>query len=440
MWLRQQFFARDLSRVILSQTQCGLASVGLEGGQYRYFSNITPAQGGPLDGIRIIDLTRILAGPFATMVLSDLGAEVIKVERPGKGDETRSWGPPFLATESCYFLSVNRNKKSIVVDLKHPDGVSVIHDLVQQSDVLIENYVPGVLDRLGIGYNALQSRSPGLIYCTISGYGSSGPYKNRPGYDVMAASVGGLINVTGPENGEPCKVGVAMTDLATGLYAHGAIMAALLERQKTGLGQKIDCNLLSTQVSCMVNLASNYLNGGKEAKRWGTAHESIVPYEAFPTSDGYISIGAGSNELFSTLCHALNLSELLSDERYSTNALRVKNRSSLIKTLQCSFQKKTTQEWLEILDGCPVPYAPINKLSEVFSDPQVVHNRMVEEMEHESVGRIKQVAPAVTFSALENRIRSAPPSLGQHTTQVLTDVLSYSQHKIRRLQEQGVIN
>lgn len=362
------------------------------------------------------------------------------MERPGKGDETRRWGPPFVATESCYFLSVNRNKKSIVVDLKHPDGISIIHDLAQHSDVLIENYVPGALDRLGLGYNALQTTSPGLIYCTISGYGSSGPYRNRPGYDVMAASVGGLINVTGPENGEPCKVGVAMTDLATGLYAHGAIMAALLERQKTGLGQKIDCSLLSTQVSCMVNLASNYLNGGKEAKRWGTAHESIVPYEAFPTSDGYISIGAGSDELFSSLCHVLRLSELLSDQRYSTNALRVKNRTSLIKRLQNTFQKKTTREWLEILDGCPVPYAPINKLSEVFSDPQVVHNNLVEEMEHESVGTIQQLAPAVTFSASENRMRSPPPILGQHTTQVLTDVLSYSQQKIKRLEEQGVIS
>ena len=206
---------------------------------------------------------------------------LFQVERPGQGDETRRWGPPFLGSESCYFLSVNRNKKSVAVDLKNPDGVDVLRDLASRSDVLVENFVPGALDRLGLGYDALERVAPRLIYCSISGYGSEGPYGKRPGYDVIAASFGGLLGVTGPEDGEPCKVGVAMTDLSTGLYAHGAIMAALLERQRTGKGQRIGCDLLSTQLSCMVNLASNYLNGGIEAKRWGTAHESIVPYEAF---------------------------------------------------------------------------------------------------------------------------------------------------------------
>nr|XP_045621423.1 succinate--hydroxymethylglutarate CoA-transferase-like isoform X1 [Procambarus clarkii] len=394
---------------------------------------------GPLSGIRVIDLTRILAGPFATMVLGDFGAEIIKVERPDKGDETRSWGPPFLGTESCYFLSVNRNKKSIAVNLKHPEGVSVMHDLAKCSDVLIENYIPGVLDRLGLGYDKLKVVAPHLVYCTISGYGSSGPYHNRPGYDVMAASVGGLLGVTGPEGGEPCKVGVAMTDLTTGLYAHGAIMAALLDRQKTGCGQKVDCSLLATQISCMVNLASNFLNGGKEAKKWGTAHESIVPYQAFPTNDGCLTVGALSNKQFSALCQTIGLENLLQDERFSTNALRVTNRVALISALSQTFQQKSTKEWLAILDGCSFPYAPINSISQAFSDPQVIHDQMIQIIEHPSIGEIKQVAPAVSFSSSLNKIRTAPPVLGQHTRYVLLDILQYSVEKVEELKKQGVI-
>lgn len=362
------------------------------------------------------------------------------MERPGTGDDTRSWGPPFLGKESCYFLSVNRNKKSVAVDLKQPAGLRLVQELARCSDVLVENFVPGTLDRLGLGYNDLHTLAPRLIYCTISGYGSSGPYKSRPGYDVMAASFGGLVGVTGPEDGEPCKVGVAMTDLATGLYAHGAIMAALLDRQKTGHGQKIDCNLLSTQVSCMVNLASNYLNGGREARRWGTAHESIVPYQAFPTADGHITIAAGSNDQFSALCRVLGLAELLTDERYSTNAQRVKHRESLLATLASTFRERSTEEWLGVLQGCPFPYAPINTLAQVFSDPQVVHSGLVEEVEHPGVGRVKQVGPAVTFSASHNKVRAAPPLLGQHTHQVLTGLLGYTEHQVEELRRQGVVN
>lgn len=394
---------------------------------------------GPLSGIRIIDLTRVLAGPFATMVLSDLGAEVIKIEHPQKGDETRSWGPPFAGTESCYFLSVNRNKQSIAVDLKKAAGLSVIHDLAKQSDVLIENFIPGALDRIGLGYDALKTIAPQLIYCSISGYGPSGPYHKRPGYDVIAASVGGLVGVTGPEDGEPCKVGVAMTDLATGLYAHGAIMAALLDRQRTGNGQKIDCNLLSTQISCMVNLASNYLNGDREAKRWGTAHESIVPYQAFPTSDGYLTIGSGNNDQFAALCKVLDLTNLLHDDRYATNALRVKNRDDLLATLKERFQQKTTKEWLIILEGAPFPYGPINTIAQAFSDPQVIHNEMVKTVHHPTVGPIKQVAPPVSYSSSHNKIRSAPPVLGQHTRYVLSEIIGYSDCKIKQLIEQGAV-
>ncbi|XP_022237764.1 succinate--hydroxymethylglutarate CoA-transferase-like isoform X3 [Limulus polyphemus] len=288
---------------------------------------------GPLSGVRIIDLTRILAGPFCTMILGDLGAEVIKIEHPGGGDETRRWGPPFVKEESCYFLCVNRNKKSVAVNLKDTRGQSLVKDLAKQSDVLVENYLPGKLDELGLGFTQVSEVAPQLVYCSISGYGPSGPYKTRAGYDVIAASIGGLLHITGPPNGDPCKVGVAMTDLATGLYAHGAILAALLEREKTGRGQKIDCNLLSTQVSLLANLGSNYLNAGKEAIRWGTAHESIVPYQAFQTSDGYITVGAGSDEQFQIFCKCLGLQHLLTDSRYKTNRNRVANRQALLYEL-----------------------------------------------------------------------------------------------------------
>ena len=290
-------------------------------------------------------------------------------DRPGSGDEARKWGPPFVPDSSvtCYFVCLNRNKKSVCVNLKSKEGVSVIHDLAKVCDVLIENYVPGKLDGLGIGYNDLKDIAPHLVYCSLTGYGSKGPYSKRPGYDVIAASIGGLLHCTGPKDGDPVKVGVAMTDLATGLFAHGAILAALLQRTKTGLGQKIDCNLLSTQVASLINLGSNYLNAGKEAKRWGTAHESIVPYETFATSDGYLTVGGGSNQQFASLCKKINMPELASDPRFSDNKQRVKHRDLLIRELKQCFLKKSTSEWLNILEGSSFPYGQVNTFEQVSS-------------------------------------------------------------------------
>ncbi|XP_076030019.1 succinyl-CoA:glutarate CoA-transferase [Oratosquilla oratoria] len=394
---------------------------------------------GPLHGIRVLDMTRILAGPFTTMILSDLGAEVIKVEKLGSGDDTRQWGPPFINDESCYFMSVNRNKKSIAVDYRKEEGRQVLYDLAKKSDVLIENFVPGTLERHGLGYENLKSFTPQLIYCSISGYGSTGPYKNKPGYDVIAASIAGLVGVTGPEGGDPCKVGVAMTDLATGLYAHGAIMAALIERQKTGKGQMIACNLLSTQVACMVNLASNYLNANIEARRLGTAHESIVPYQSFPTKDGYITLGAGNNQQFSALCKYLGMQELLQDERYTTNANRVKNRKLLLAKIEEVMKQKSTKEWVKDLEGAPFPNGPIQSLSEVFTDPQVLYSNLVKTFEHPTAGTVKMVGPPVQFSSSSNYVRSAPPILGQHTQAVLHDVLGYSQSYIDQLIHDNVV-
>uniref|UniRef100_UPI001CD8B935 succinate--hydroxymethylglutarate CoA-transferase-like n=1 Tax=Solea senegalensis TaxID=28829 RepID=UPI001CD8B935 len=325
----------------------------------------------PLEGVRVLDLTRVLAGPFATMILADLGAEVIKVERPGAGDDTRVWGPPFIGSESVYFLSINRNKKSIAVDLKHPRGVKIIKELAAVCDVLVENFIPGKLSQMSLGYEQLSRVNPRLIYCSISGYGQTGPQCQSPGYDSIASAVSGMMHITGPEGGEPVRPGVAMTDLATGLYAHGAVMAALLHRHKTGGGVHIDCNLLSSQVSCLSHIAANFLNAGKEAKRWGTAHESIVPYQGFRTRDGHVVVAAGNDKQFIKVCEVLQLTELTQQPHYKTNKLRVHNRQQLIHTLSQRFLQEKTADWLRRFEGSGVPVGPINSIQEVFSDPQV---------------------------------------------------------------------
>ncbi|XP_070566069.1 succinate--hydroxymethylglutarate CoA-transferase-like isoform X2 [Ptychodera flava] len=375
------------------------------------------------------------------MILGDLGAEIIKVEQPGIGDETRTWGPPFIGKESCYFLSINRNKKSLTVNLKDPRGKKIIYELAKKSDVLVENYIPGKLDSMGLGFKHLHEIAPHLVYCSISGYGPDGPYRQRAGYDVVAAAMGGLLHITGPQDGEPARVGVAMTDLATGLYSHGAIMAALLQRQKTGKGQKIDCNLLSTQVAVLTHIASNYLNAGMEAKRWGTGHGSIVPYQAFKTKDaGYIIVGAGNNKHFAILCKRLQLEHLVSDSRYTDNKTRVENRTTLIPTLSERFSEKLLSEWLDIFEGCGIPYGPINNMHQVFSDPQVHHNDMIQEVQHPTVGTVKISGPAVKYSEADNSIHLPPPLLGQHTREVLQGTLGYKENEVTEMAKDGVIS
>ncbi|XP_064276301.1 succinate--hydroxymethylglutarate CoA-transferase isoform X3 [Passer domesticus] len=352
------------------------------------------------------------------MNLGDLGAEVIKVERPGAGDDTRAWGPPFAGTESVYFLSVNRNKKSIAINMKDSKGVKLIKELAAASDVFVENFVPGKLAEMGLGYEDIKKIAPHIVYCSITAqswaqdytrglnsaekrgrifllacltlpsaqqytvvlcyrdayksYGQTGPMVQRGGYDSIAAAVSGLMHITGHEDGEPVRPGVAMTDLATGLYTYGAVMAGLLQRYKTGKGLHIDCNLLSTQVACLTHVAANYLNCKIEAKRWGTAHGSIVPYQAFKTKDGYIVVGAGNDHQFVTVCKILNLPEVSKDSRYKTNTLRVQNRKELIDILSTRFSEKATTEWLQLFEGSGVPYGPINNMQQVFSDPQVL--------------------------------------------------------------------
>ncbi|XP_002734750.2 succinyl-CoA:glutarate CoA-transferase-like [Saccoglossus kowalevskii] len=406
----------------------------------RYSTGGSTQAMGALDGIRVLDLTRVLAGPFATMILGDLGAEIIKIEKPGVGDETRTWGPPFVDSQSCYFLSINRNKKSLAVDLKDPRGKQIIIELAKKCDVLVENYVPGKLTSMGLGYEDLHKVAPQLIYCSISGYGSDGPYAERAGYDVVAASMAGLLHITGPQDGEPARVGVAMTDLSTGLYSHGAIMAALLQRYKTGKGQKIECNLLSTQVALLTHIAGNYLNAGVEAKRWGTGHGSIVPYQAFKTKDGfYLIVGAGNDKHFSIVCKLLSLEFLLEDNRYKGNHMRVENRNTLITTMSDRFSQKSLKEWLDIFEGCGIPYGPINNMQQVFNDPQVQHNNMVQEVQHATVGNVRMTGPAVKYSDSDNSIHLPPPLLGQHSKEVLQDLLEYDENEVADLIDNHIV-
>uniref|UniRef100_A0A8D2FCF0 Succinyl-CoA:glutarate-CoA transferase n=1 Tax=Theropithecus gelada TaxID=9565 RepID=A0A8D2FCF0_THEGE len=362
----------------------------------------------PLEGVKILDLTRILAGPFATMNLGDLGAEVIKVERPGVGDDTRTWGPPFVGTESTYYLSVNRNKKSIAVNIKDPKGVKIIKELAAVCDVFVENYVPGKLSAMGLGYEDIDKIAPHIIYCSIT-------------------------------DGEPVRPGVAMTDLATGLYAYGAIMAGLIQKYKTGKGLFIDCNLLSSQVACLSHIAANYLIVRKEAKRWGTAHGSIVPYQAFKTKDGYIVVGAGNNQQFATVCKILDLPELIDDSKYKTNHLRVQNRKELIKILSERFEEELTSKWLHLFEGSGVPYGPINNMKNVFAEPQVLHNSLIMEMEHPTVGKISVPGPAVRYSKFKMSEARPPPLLGQHTMHILKEVLRYDDGAIGELLSAGVV-
>uniref|UniRef100_A0A674PKZ3 Succinyl-CoA:glutarate-CoA transferase n=1 Tax=Takifugu rubripes TaxID=31033 RepID=A0A674PKZ3_TAKRU len=361
------------------------------------------------------------------------------VSRSYVGDDTRAWGPPFVANESVYFLSVNRNKKSVCVDLKHPSGVTIVQELAQRCDVLVENFLPGKLDKMSLGYEDLSRLNPQLIYCSISGYGQSGPRSQTPGYDSIASAMSGMMHITGPEGGEPVRPGVAMTDLAAGLYAHGAVMAALLQRQRTGTGSHIDCNLLSAQVSCLSHIAANYLNCGWEARRWGTAHESIVPYQAFTTKDGHVVVAAGNDKQFVKVCQVLHLRELTEEPRYRTNKLRVQNRKQLIETLSHRFRQHTTSEWLRFFEGSGVPVGPINSIQEVFCDTQVKHNNLIREMKHPTAGLIRVPGPAVHYSSFEPPEATPPPLIGQHTVQVLRNTLSYTDDAIKSLLASKVV-
>ncbi|HEX9067379.1 MAG TPA: CoA transferase [Ktedonobacterales bacterium] len=374
---------------------------------------------GALTGIRVADFTRVVAGPYATMLLGDLGAEVIKVERPGKGDDTRTWGPPFVAGESAYFLSVNRNKKSVCLDLRTEDGRAAARELIARSDVVVENFRPGYMDSLGLGYEALRVAQPRLIYCAISAYGQDGPYRDRAGYDVIVSAQAGLMGITGTPGGPPVKAGVAVTDMATGLYALAGILAALYHRERTGEGQRVDVSLLSAQLATLLNAAGSYLAAGEVLTPQGSAHASIVPYQAFRAADGYIVIGAANDKLFGLLSAALGHPEWASDERFASNEQRVRHREALVTAIEDALSAGTVAAWEPRLAQIGVAVAPVNDMAQVFADPQVAHSGQVVTIEHPTLGPLKLVGPALSLSATPPAVSAPPPLVGQHTEEVM---------------------
>lgn len=387
----------------------------------------------------MLDLSRIIAGPFCSQILGDMGAEVIKVEQPGVGDDSRTWGPPFVKGESVYFFSINRNKKSITVDMKDPRGKAIIRELARRSDVLLENFKPGTLAKLGLDWEDLRRDNPRLIFCSISGFGRTGPSAERGGYDVIVQAVGGLMGITGDPEGPPVKVGVAMTDICTALYAHGAILAALYARDRTGEGQRIDLSLLETQIAALINIASSYLNAGEIPGKWGTAHVNIVPYQAFRAQDGHMIIGAANDRLWVKLCEAIGLGEVGRDPRYASNAQRVAHREEIVGLLEARLATRTRREWERILAPLGIPCGPINRMDEVFADAQVRHLQMVLETPHPHLGTIRMVRNPVTFSRTPVDLRQAPPRLGEHTEEVIRGLLGYSAAALAELKAAGVV-
>ena len=405
---------------------------------------------GALSHIRVLDLSRVLAGPWAGQIFGDLGAEVIKVERPGSGDDTRHWGPPYIkdaegndSREAAYFQSANRNKQSLTLDFTQPEGQRLVRELVAQCDVLLENFKVGGLAAYGLDYEPLKAINPRLIYCSITGFGQSGPYAKRAGYDFMIQGLGGLMSLTGRPEGEegagPMKVGVALTDILTGLYATVGVLAALNQREQSGVGQHIDVALLDVQVACLANQAMNYLATGVSPKRLGNAHPNIVPYQDFPSADGNFILAVGNDGQFRKFCEVAGIANLADDSRFVTNKARVAHRAELIPLLRQATVFKTTAQWIEQLEKAGVPCGPINDLQQVFADPQVQARGLRLDLPNALGSSTPQVASPLRLSATPVAYRSAPPLLGQHTEALLQRLLGMSETQIAELREAGVI-
>ena len=402
---------------------------------------------GPLAGFRVLDLSRILAGPWASQMLADLGAEVIKIERPRQGDDTRAWGPPYMPDESgeptseaAYFHAANRGKQSVCIDMSSPQGQKLILQLVGKCDVLIENFKVGGLKKYGLDYASLKAINPKLVYCSITGFGQTGPYSDRAGYDFMIQAMGGLMSVTGEVDGQPMKVGVALSDVLTGLYAANAIQAALIHQLRSGKGQYIDLALLDVQVATLANQAMNYLASGINPKRLGNAHPNIVPYQAFQTADGYLILAVGNDAQFARFCDLAGRPELANDERFENNSNRVKNRLVLIPQLIKLLKAHSTDWWLEQLNQKGIPCGPIATIDQVFDNPQVQHRGMRLELDHPTAGKVPSVANPINLSESPVIYDRAPPLLGQHTEQVLEELLKLDSEQIEQLRRDGVID
>ena len=393
-----------------------------------------------LDGVRVLDLSRVLAGPYCTMMLGDLGADIIKIEAPELGDDTRHWGPPFTeGGESAYFLCVNRNKRSMTLNLKTNQGIQILKELIQQCDVLVENFRVDTMDKWGLSYETLQQLKPGLIYCSISGYGYTGPYRNLPGYDFIIQAQGGVMSITGPEEGEPCKVGVAIADITAGLFACNAILAALYDHQKSGRGQRIDISLLDSQIAWLANVGSNYLISGEKPMRYGNAHPNIVPYQTFKASDGYFALGIGNDGQWKQFCERAEKKEWAEDDLFKTNANRVENRKILIPLLDELFLQNEIAHWLSILESVGVPCGPINTIDQLFDDPQVQAREMVIQVDHPSAGVINMVASPLKIPTAPVKVRLPPPTLGEHTEKILHDLLGFDRNTVEELKTSQVI-
>jgi crotonobetainyl-CoA:carnitine CoA-transferase CaiB-like acyl-CoA transferase len=401
---------------------------------------------GTLSHLRILDLSRILAGPWATQLLGDLGAEVIKVERPGKngqgGDDTRSWGPPWWTDaagqrEAAYFLATNRNKRSVTIDFTQPEGQALVRELARDADVLVENFKVGGLKKYGLDYDSLHALNPRLVYCSITGFGQDGPYADRAGYDFLIQGMGGLMSLTGAADGAPQKVGVALTDILTGLYAANAIQAALAHRDRTSIGQRIDIALLDVQVACLANQAMNYLVSGRAPQRLGNEHPNIVPYAAFPTADGHMILTVGNDRQFADFARLAGHPEWAADLRYATNAARVENRVALTAAINAATVQRSTADWVALLEKHAVPCGPINSLPELFADPQVLHRQMQRHLDRN--GDLPQVASPIRLSATPVQYDRPPPALGADTEAVLGDTLQLDKNKLASLKDRGII-
>ncbi len=392
---------------------------------------------GLLEGIRVLDVSRVLTGPYCSMMLADLGADVIKIEMPGRGDDTRAWGPPFQGGESAYFLSINRNKRSVTVNLKSVEGRKIVLDLAARSDVFLENFSPGVADRLGVGYDAVRAANPSLVYCSISGFGQDGPYRDHPAYDIILQGMGGLQGITGEPDRPPVRIGVAVADLAGGMFAAYAIAAALVRRERTREGERLDVSLLDSQLAWLTYMAANYFATGQDPERAGSRHPTIVPYQAYPTKDGYLNLAVGNDEIFRRLCQALGRPGLGSDPRFSTNPARVEHRAELEPLLEALFAERTTAEWAALLNEHAVPCGPVYRISDIARDPQVVARKSILEVRHPKAGSVRMFGPPVR-SLHELGTSTPPPLLGEDTDEVLAS-LGYRADQVERLHREGVV-
>lgn len=393
----------------------------------------------PLDGLLVVDLTRVLSGPYCTMLLADMGARVIKIEQPGRGDDTRGWGPPFVGEESAYFLSINRNKESLTLDLKKPEARGILEQLLDRADILVENFRPGAMERLGFGHDSVSLRWPRLVYCSISGFGQTGPRRDQPGYDAVIQAEAGLMSITGESDGPPLRLGVAIADIVTGMFAAQGISMALLARSRSGLGQLVDIGMLDSTVALLTYQAANYFATGRAPGRLGNRHPTIVPYETFEAADGAFVLAVGNDDLWRRFCRVIELPDLADDPRFVTNRARVRHYDELKPLLDGRLRTRPRADWIASLNRERVPCGAVRDVAEVLNDPQLAAREMVQAVEHAALGTVRALGVPIKLSSTPGTVRTAPPTLGQHTDQILRTDLNLSDAEIARLRSAGAV-